>query len=95
MGNWSPYSQAWEKQRVEKTMDQLNARRSAFEKKPKLLRALVRFCQTIAYYGALWGMHLRMVFDRKYREEARQSLDGMEEKMLRRLADIAKDGRKD
>ena len=95
MGNWSPYSEEWEKQRLEKAMDQLNAERRAFEKKPKPYKAMVRLCKTIKYYGSLAVIHIRMVFDRKYREEVRHSVDEMDDKMIRFLADIAKADKKD
>ena len=95
MGNWSPYSEEWEKQRLEKAMDQLNAERRAFEKKPKPYKAMVHFCQTIKYYGSLAVIHIRMAFDRKYREEVRHSVDEMDNKMIRFLADIVKANKKD
>ena len=34
MGNWSPYSEEWEKQHARKVIENTNAARIEFEKKP-------------------------------------------------------------
>lgn len=40
MGNWSPYSKEWEKQHLKKMMEEIEAARIAFEKKPWIYKSI-------------------------------------------------------
>ncbi len=80
MGNWSPYSEEWEKQRINKKAEEA---RAAYEKNPRLYRAM----GTIRSYETLLLIHLRRLFDRKYREE----MVSMQEKTLNFFVDMVKD----
>ena len=42
MGNWSPYSEEWEKQHLKKIMNETEPARVEFEKKPWIYKAAVR-----------------------------------------------------
>lgn len=46
MGNFSPYSEEWERQRIKKTLDEATEKylrqKAAFEKLPRPIQALVR-----------------------------------------------------
>ena len=95
MGNWSPYSEEWEKQHLKKLMEESDATRREFERKPRIYKAIVRLWQTIMYYGELLAMQIRMAFDPKYRKEVRQAVDGLEEKTLKAIVDIVNEDRKD
>ena len=66
MGNWSPYSEEWEKQHVRKVIENANATRIEFEKKPWAYKAIVRASGTIRYYWSLLKIRVRMFFDREY-----------------------------
>ena len=88
MGNWSPYSEEWEKQHLKKMIEKSETARLAFEKKPWIYKAIVRLLKTIQYYLSLMAIHIRMIFDRKYREEVNHAVDGLEEKTLRAIADM-------
>ena len=63
MGNWSPYSEEWEKQHLKKIMKETESARVEFEKKPWIYKAAVRLWQTIEYYGWLLAITIRKVFD--------------------------------
>ena len=47
MEYWSPYSEEWERQRIEKFIEKADAARKEFEKKPWLYKAIIRSIQTI------------------------------------------------
>ncbi len=91
MGNWSPYSEEWEKQRVKKIITETNAARIEFEKKPPIYKALYRFAGTMRYYSSLLFIHFRRLFDRKYREEMEREIDEADDKALRYLAELLKE----
>ena len=95
MGNWSPFSEEWEKQQIKKMIEKSETSRLAFEKKPWIYKAIVRLLKTIQYYLSLMAIHIRMTFDRKYREEVNHAVDGLEEKTLRAIADMMNDDKKD
>ena len=46
MGNWSPYSDEWEQQRIQKALGQMaedcTQKRAAFERLPSPIQALLR-----------------------------------------------------
>ena len=91
MGNWSPYSEEWEKQRLRRMIDETEAARLAFERKPQIYKAMVRLLETIKYYWTLLVVHIRMTIDRTYREEIKQGTDGLEEKTIKAIADTMED----
>lgn len=95
MGNWSPYSEEWEKQHLKKMIEKSETARLTFEKKPWIYKATVRLLKTIQYYLSLMAIHIRMIFDRKYREEVKHAVDGLEEKTLRAIVDMMNDDKKD
>ena len=95
MGNWSPYSEEWEKQHLKKMIEKSETARLAFEKKPWIYKATVRSLKTIQYYLSLMAIHIRMIFDRKYREEVNHAVDGLEEKTLRAIVDMMNHDKKD
>ena len=41
------------------------------------------------------AIHIRMIFDRKYREEVNHAVDGLEEKTLKAIVDLVKEDKKD
>ncbi len=84
MGNWSPYSKEWEKQRINKKAAEA---RATFDAKPRPYQAYHRFKGTISYYWTLLVIRLRRLFDRKYREE----MDNMEEETIKFFVDMVKD----
>ncbi len=77
MGNWSPYSEEWERQRIEKFIEKADAARKEFEKKPRIYKTIVRGIASIKYYGSLFAIHTRMIFDRQYREQVIRETDDM------------------
>lgn len=81
MGNWSPYSEEWEKQRINRKAQ------AAFEAKSRAYQAYHRLKGTISYYWTLLAIQIRRLFDRKYREE----MDSMEEKGIQFFVDMVKD----
>ena len=93
MGNWSPYSEEWERQRIEKFIEKADAARKEFEKKPWLYKAVIRGIQTIRYYGSLFTIHVRMIFDRKYREKVIRETEEM--KGMQGIIDIFREKTKD
>lgn len=93
MGKWSQYSEEWEQQRIEKFIEKADIARREFEKKPWLYKAIVRGLTTIKYYGALCGIHARMLFDRKYREEIKRETDHMDG--IQAIVDLIKEKMKD
>ena len=95
MGNWSPYSEEWEKQHIRKIIKEAKTAYCEFEKKPKIYKVLFRLRQTIAYYGWLLEITIRKAFDRKFREEIHQSVSDMEEKAIKAIADLMVEERKD
>ena len=95
MGNWSPYSEEWEKQHLKKIIEKSETARLAFEKKPWIYKATVRLLKTIQYYLSLMAIHIRMIFDRKYREEVNHAVDGLEKKTLKAIVDLVKEDKKD
>ena len=76
MGNWSPYSEEWEKNRIRKVIDETEAARREFEQKPWLYKVIVKYWGTICYYWNLLKVHIRMFFDRDYREKMKHEIDG-------------------
>ena len=88
MGNWSPYSEEWEKQHARKVIENANAARIAFEKKPWAYKAIVRASGTISYYLSFLKIRVRMLFDREYRDEVNRVTKDLEEKGLKAIADI-------
>lgn len=68
-------------------IDETEAARLAFERKPKIYKTTVRLLETIKYYWALPVVHIRMGIDREYREEIKQGTDGLEEKTIKAIAD--------
>ena len=95
MGNWSPYSEEWEKQHLKKMIENSETARLAFEKKPWIYKVTVRSLKTIQYYLSLMAIHIRMIFDRKYREEVNHAVNGLEEKTLRAIVDFVNEDKKD
>ncbi len=95
MGNWSPYSEEWEKQHLKKMIEKSETARLAFEKKPWVYKAIVRLLKTIQYYSSLLAIHIRMIFDRKYREEVTHAVDSLEEKTLSAIVDLVNEDKKD
>lgn len=91
MGNWSSYSEEWEKQRIRRMIDETEAARIAFERKLRTYKAMVRLLETIKYYWTLLSVHIRMTIDRAYREEIKQGTDGLEEKTIKAIADAVKE----
>lgn len=89
MGNWSPYSEEWEQQRIEKFIEKADAVRREFEKKPRIYKAIVRGIASIKYYCSLFAIHTRMIFDRKYREQIIRETDDM--KGMQGIIDIFKE----
>ncbi len=88
MGNWSPYSEEWEKQHARKVIENANATRTEFEKKPWAYKAIVTATGTISYYWSLLILHIRVLFDREYRKEVNQARKDFEEKGLKTIVDI-------
>ena len=80
MGNWSPYSEYWEKQRVKKIIKEAKNTHAEFEKKPRIYKKAVKFYGTIQYYCTLLSIHIHRVLNRKYRDEMDRAVDGLEEK---------------
>ena len=95
MGNWSPYSKEWERQHLQKIIDGAETARIEFEKKPWIYKAIVRLGQTISYYWSLLVIRIRMLFDHEYRQEMQQATKGLEEKVLRAVADLVNEEQKD
>ena len=95
MGNWSPYSKEWERQHLQKIIDGAETARIEFEKKPWIYKAIVRLGQTISYYWSLLVIRIRMLFDHEYRQEMQQATKGLEEKVLRAVADLMNEEQKD
>ena len=91
MGNWSPYSEEWEKQHVKKVIENANAAWIEFEKKPWAYKAIVRASKTISYYWSLLSIHVRMFFDREYRDEVNRVTKDLEGKGIKAIADILTD----
>ena len=90
MGNWSPYSEEWEKQRIKRAIADAEAKRIAFEQKPRIYQAIVKFVSTIRYYFELLVIRVRMLFDRQYRDEVHHITED-DAKTLRAIVDILKD----
>lgn len=80
MGNWSPYNEEWEKQHAKKVIENANAARIEFEKKPWAYKAIVRASGTISYYLSFLKIRVRMLFDREYRDEVNRVTKDLEEK---------------
>ena len=95
MGNWSPYSKEWERQHLQKIIDGAETARIEFEKKPWIYKAIIRLGQTISYYWSLLVIRIRMLFDHEYRQEMQQATKGLEEKVLRAVADLVNEEQKD
>ena len=95
MGNWSPYSEEWEKQHLKKIMNETEPARVEFEKKPWIYKAIVRLLGTISYYWSLLVLRIRKIFDREYRQEVKQATNELEEKILRSAVDMVNDEPKD
>lgn len=91
MGNWSPYSEEWEKQRARKVIEDSNAARIEFEKKPWAYKAIVRASGTISYYWSLLVVRARMFFDREYQDEVNRATKDLEKKGIKAIADILTD----
>ena len=91
MGNWSPYSEEWEKQHARKVIENANAARIEFEKKPWVYKAIVRASGTISYYWSLLIIRVRMFFDQEYRDEVNRVTKDLEEKGIKAIADILTD----
>ena len=84
-----------EKQQIKKMIEKSETARLAFEKKPWIYKAIVRLLKTIQYYLSLMAIHIRMIFDRKYREEVNRAVDGLEEKTLSAIVDLVNEDKKD
>ena len=73
MGNWSPYSEEWEQQRVQKALGQIaedyTHKKAAFERLPRPIQALIKAGQTIHYYIDIAFIQIRKRIDRKHREK--------------------------
>ena len=73
MGNWSPYSEEWEQQRIQKALGQMAEdyahKKAAFERLPRPIQALIKAGQTIHYYIDIAYIQLRKKVDRRYRQE--------------------------
>ena len=95
MGNWSPYSKEWERQHLQKIIDGAETVRLEFEKKPWIFKAIIRLGQTIIYYWSILLIRIRMLFDHEYRQEMQQATKGLEEKVLRAVADLVNEEQKD
>ncbi|MBR5108834.1 MAG: hypothetical protein IK099_01465 [Clostridia bacterium] len=83
MGNWSPYSEEWEKQRTKKIIEENDKTRKEFEQKKWLYKASVRFLETIKYYSSLLLIHFHMLVDREYRKEMKQLTSNLENNVFR------------
>ena len=95
MGNWSPYSEEWEKQHIRKIIKEAKTAYIEFEKKPGIYKVLCRLRQTIEYYLWFLAITIRKTFDRKYREEMYQTVSSMEEKTIKAIADLMIEEKKD
>ena len=91
MGNWSQYSEEWEKQHAKKVIYNANAARIEFEKRPWAYKVIVRASGSISYYWSLLKIQVRMFFDREYRDEVNRVTKDFEEKGMRAIADILTD----
>ena len=73
MGNWSPYSEEWEKAHVESVLDiaaeECVHNKAVFEGLPRPVQALIKAGQTARYYLDIALIQIRKRIDRKYREE--------------------------
>ena len=94
MGNWSPYSKEWERQHLQKIIDDAENARLEFEKKPWIYKVIIRLGETISYYWSLLVIRIRILFDHEYRQEIKQATDGLEEKILRAAVDMVNEERK-
>ena len=72
MGNFSPYSEEWEKQHMNKVitraMEEYAQRKAAFEKLPKPIQLLIIAGEKTSYYVDIAYIQIRKCVDRKYRE---------------------------
>lgn len=91
MGNWSPYSEEWERQRIKKFIEENDTARKEFEKKPCLYKMTVRLWETVKYYGSLLTIHFRMLIDREYRKEMKQITNDLEEKVFITIVNVVKE----
>ena len=90
MGNWSPYSEEWERQRIKRVIEENDTARKAFEKKPWPYKMAVRLWETVKYYGSLLTIHFHMLIDREYRKEMKQITDDLEEKVFQTVVSMTK-----
>ena len=70
MGKWSPYDEAWEKQRLTKSLRQAmedgQKKRTAYEMKPRPVQRLIDTAQTVSYYFTIVRIWIRKHADRQY-----------------------------
>ena len=88
MGNWSPYSEEWEKQHVQKVIEEAQKQFDEFEKKPWLYKKIFMLKGTIGYYCSVVKIEIRKFFDKEYRDRIDAERKRIEEEGLQKIRDF-------